>query len=285
MNKKNKITTALILALSVSLIEPSHADEDVHISNNVNLQDTSKQVGDNNTVEENLPKPESRNKNLTFEDNDVENYENDSTDVLEQSNASEENENADKSNSQNNTPVADKAPVTDKSVNEKEDTVDEDKANPQVNSNSDATKTPKQGEQIQEKEVDNRNTNETKENGQDAKDDQESQPLEISEITNKEPLKSPNQIIQGPYVLTNDQNDEVVAYDNFNDLRDALLNQRSHRKNTLTLYKDLEITEDDIPNDKYFQDYLLSVGRDHTPIDLTIKSDSDVKRKISFKGK
>lgn len=55
MNKKTKFTTALIVALSVSLIEPSFADENSKPADNINLESSSKPSNNSNTNESVTP--------------------------------------------------------------------------------------------------------------------------------------------------------------------------------------------------------------------------------------
>ena len=66
MNKKTKFTTALIVALSVSLIEPSFADENGKLADNINLEASSKPSIKSST-DKNVINPEISSDNSNLE--------------------------------------------------------------------------------------------------------------------------------------------------------------------------------------------------------------------------
>lgn len=205
-NKKSKFTTALVVALSVSLIQPSYADDNIVQENSSVLGEVSKQIVNYNEQKDNLP-----------ENNEIK-----SENKEDEVKTDEIKENVEESKSQNES-------------NEIGDALDK---------------------QVEEKQV-----------LRSAKETRASVPT-----------------IQGDYVLTDNSNpDKTKAFNNFKDLRNELLNLNMYKTYTLTLNKDIEISDDDLPNNLYEYDYLFRIQNGGK---LTVKSnDPNQKRKIIFKRK
>ena len=306
MNKKTKVTTALIVALSVSLIEPSFADENSKPVANINLESSSRPSNNSNTNESVTPPHEktsenaileakssnqktttSKSQSLPFNENFSAKAESQNT-VSEQDKSTEANE-EDRLDAKldNNKGEVEEANHNANENSEEDETVNSSNENLDKKT-SDTTQEQispdSHTEEISKSEDENDIEESKKEDEQSNKQIQKSAPkdqsLEVSEIEKKEALTSTEQNAQGSYILSNDDDNTSVTYDNFADLRNALLNLNGN--NTLTLNKDLVITDKDNPNNKYNSDYLLKIGKEDSDVNLTIKSSGSEKRKIIY---
>ena len=246
-NKKLKFTMALVVALSVSLIEPSYADDNIDQENSYVFEETSKQKVNYNEQKDNLP-----------ENNEIK-----SENKEDEVKTDESKENVEESKNQNES----------KEIGDALDKQVEEKLQEEDPSNNESKK------------------EENKETDSSKKENLENENLQLADIEEKQVLKSPKETrssvpsVQGAYVLTDNNNpDKTKAFNNFKDLRNELLNLNKYKTYTLTLNKDIEISDDDLPNNLYEYDYLFKIQGGK----LTVKSDSDdpnQKRKIIFKRK
>lgn len=305
MNKKTKFTTALIVALSVSLIEPSFADENSKPADNINLKSSSRPSNNSNTNEIVTPHKESsenatleakfnnqktttsKSQSLPFNENFSANAESQKT-ASEQDKSTEANEeyNSNVKLDNNKDEVVEANHNTNENYEENEtvNSSDEDLDKKTSDTAQEQSSPDSHTEEISKSENENDIEESKKENEQSNKQIQKSAPknqsLEVSEIEKKEALTSSEQNTQGSYVLSNDDDNTSVNYENFADLRNALLNLNGN--NTLTLNKDLVITDKDNPDNKYSSDFLLKVGKEDSDVNLTIKSSGSEKRKIIY---